>query len=126
MRSGQERQSLKKPAEIERANRHMGRLIIGCIVSMFVYGLLLPTDWRHQFGLFAQPIIWAADTLPSISKLAVVTSIPELIKGFYGLGAYVVPLFGLLMVVFCGALGARVRHAFFRPDWPFWKTFGFL
>lgn len=117
---------MQYPKVIIHANRHMEKLIIGGIASMFVYGLLLPNDWRQQFGLFAQPIIWAADTLPSIAKLATFSSMPELIRGFYGLGAYVVPLFGFLMVVFCGALGARVRHAFSRPDWPFWKTFGFL
>lgn len=117
---------VQKPVSIERANKHMNELVIGGIVCMFVYGLLLPTDWQQRFSLLAQPIIWAADTVPSIAKMSAVSSMPELIKGFFGVGVYVVPLFGVLMILFCGALGARVRYAFSRPDRSFWKTFTFI
>jgi hypothetical protein len=116
------KRKIQKPAAIERANKHMNQLVIGGIVGMFIYGLLLPTDWQQRFGLAALPIDWAVENVPSIAKMAEVSPIPELIKGFYGIGVYVSPLFGLLMVSFCGALGARIRYAFSRPDQPFWKT----
>ncbi len=63
--------------------------------GMFVYGLLLPTDWEQRFGIFAQPIIWATHFVPSIGKFAAASTIPELINGFLGLAAYISLLHGV-------------------------------
>ena len=72
--------------------------LLGIMVGMFVYGLLLPNDWEQRFGFFAQPIIWAAQTVPSIGKFAAASTIPELINGFVGFAAYIPPLYAVYLI----------------------------
>lgn len=119
-------QRTRVPAVIIRADKHVSRIITSGIVGMFIYGLVLPTDWQQLFGPFAQPIVWAANTVPSIEKMASASPIPELIRGFYGIGVYVLPLFALLLSLICGEFDARIRYAFSRPGWSFQKTFSFI
>lgn len=104
-----------KPPEAVRVSKHMDRMIIGGILAMMMYGLLLPTDWQERFGVLAQPIIWAAETVPSIAKMAHVSAIPELIQGFYGLGVYIVPLSGLFAYIYCGYIHLSIDILLLYP-----------
>ena len=90
---------------------------------MMLYGLFLPDDWRTRFGFFAKPLLWAMETVPVINKTAHVSTIPDLIQGFYGLGVYIIPLYGLLMYICTGILhhaSTRINPISYGP--PLWKS----
>jgi len=106
---------------LDHANKRLTRMLIGGILAMMVYGLLLPMDWQARFGILAQPIAWAANTAPAFATIANYSVFPELIKGFFGLGCYVVPLYGLFMYVYCGFPRVSLRYVLSRPGRPFWE-----
>ena len=108
---------------IAYVGKHLNRSFFGGILAMIVYGLLLPMDWQARFGILAQPIAWAAHTAPSIATIANYSAFPELIKGFFGLGCYLVPLYGLFAYIYCGYPKLSIRIAFTSglPGRPFWE-----
>jgi hypothetical protein len=106
---------------LAHANRRLTQLIIGGTLAMVVYGLLLPMDWQAWLGILAQPIVWAAETAPSIAKITSLSVFPELIKGFFGVGCYVVPLYGLFMYIYCGFPRVSLRYVLSLPGRPFWE-----
>jgi hypothetical protein len=114
-----------KPPEIEAANKRFNKIFITTTVGMILYGLLLPTSWESILGPLALPIAWAAQLAPATGKAAASSPIPELVRGFYGLSSWVSVLFALLLAS-KDPLGERVRFAFSRPHWPFFKTFCFV
>lgn len=116
---------VNKPPEIEAANKRFNKIFITTTVGMILYGLLLPTSWESILGPLALPIAWAAQLAPATGKAAASSPIPELVRGFYGLSSWVSILFALLLAS-KDPLGERVRFAFSRPHWPFYKTFCFI
>ncbi len=106
-----------------RGNKYFNSLIIYGILFMFFYGMLLPANWEQKFGIFAKPIIFAAENVPSITKLTEISSVKELTRGYFGLGVYIVPLFSLLIVFFCREFENRIIHAFHKTSRSFLKTF---
>lgn len=114
-----------KPPILEQANQRMNRLIVYSIGFMFLYGLLLPDDWRKLFGILGWPIDWAARTVPSTVKAASVSSIPELVAGFFGMATWVMVAFVVAMI-WKDPLGERIRFAFSQPGKSPWKMGAFL
>lgn len=114
-----------KPPILEQANRRMNRLIVYSIGFMFLYGLLLPDDWRELFGTLGWPIDWAARTVPSTVKAASVSSIPELVAGFFGMATWAIVAF-VAALIWKDPLGERVRYAFNQPGKSPWKMGAFL
>lgn len=110
-----------KPPVIERGNARMNKLTIATAVGMFLYGLLLPTNWEELLGPLAWPISWAAQTAPATMKVAQLSPIPELVRGFYGMVSWVVILFAVSLAV-KDPIGERVKFAFTRPGASAVKT----
>lgn len=115
----------QKPPEIEAANKRFNRYFIVTSLVMILYGMLLPKDWETLFGPLAFPIAWAANLAPATVKAAALSPIPELVRGFYGTSSWVSVFFAIVLAS-KDPLGARVRFAFSRPDWPLFKTFCFI
>lgn len=67
-------------------------------IGMCTYGLILPDEWESCFGLFAQPIVFAVKTVPSIEKFAEYSLFPEFFKGFVGLAVYVSPVHAMYIL----------------------------
>lgn len=67
-------------------------------IGMCTYGLILPDEWEYCLGIFAQPMIWATKTVPSIEKFAEYSSFPEYFRGFVGLAAYVSPIHAIYIL----------------------------
>lgn len=108
-------------------SKRMGQALIGGIIAMTVYGVLLPIDWQERFGLLGQPIVWITETLPGFAKLARFSTIPELLRGFYGLSLYVMPLFGVFLYIYqTRYLNWSLRSMFANSKRPFWETFCIL
>lgn len=114
-----------KPPGLEQANRRMNRLLVYSIGFMFLYGLVLPDDWRELFGIFSWPIDWAAHTVPSTVKAVSVSPIPKLVAGFFGMATWVIVAF-VVSMVWKDPLGERVRYAFNQPGKSPWKMGAFL
>lgn len=113
----------------------INRSLFGVMVGMFVYGLLLPDDWEQRFGIFAQPILWAAHTVPSIGKFAAASAIPELINGFVGFAVFIPPLYAIFLVkwaFFDCSQDNGIRLILKPPDYPliiwifFWMFSAFV
>ena len=75
----------------DRNEKRLSTSFLIVIVGMCIYGLVLPHDWEQRWGIIAQPILWAVQMIPSIEKFAVASSIPELVKGFTGFAALIIP-----------------------------------
>ncbi len=115
----------KRPEVIGKANKRLNQYMLTSMACMFVYGILIPADWKTFFGIFGEPISWASKVVPAIDKLARVSPIPELVLGFVGLSSLAVPILGLLTAL-KDPMRERIRFAFSRPEWPFLKAFGFI
>ena len=69
-------------------------------LGLFLYGMSLPSDWARSFGMFARPLLWATEHIPSVRNIATVTGtwIPETVTGFFALAVYIPPLYALYIL----------------------------
>lgn len=99
----------------------MNKFTIATAIGMFLYGLLLPTNWEELLGPLGWPISWAAQTAPATMKVALLSPIPELVRGFYGMVSWVAILFAVSLAV-KDPIGERAKFAFTRPGVSAVKT----
>jgi uncharacterized membrane protein len=118
------RQRIEQVKQTAYRSKRMYQVMIGGIIVMMIYGFFLPTDWQERFGLFAQPLIWITATLPGFAKLARFSTIPEVLRGFYGLALYIMPLFGVGMYIYLTRyLNLSIHITFANVKRPFWEKF---
>jgi hypothetical protein len=75
---------LKVPTEIESANQRMVKRFQKIMLFLFVFGMLIPIEWKQTFGIWGEPVSWLAEMIPSIKKAAAISPISPLVQGFYG------------------------------------------
>lgn len=98
------------PSKIANAvkvnNRRIDIVIIKIGIALLTYGLLLPNDWRQMLGSLSLPVIWMAESIPSVKKAAEISPIHDLVLGFFGGAFLLLPLF-VTMIVVKDSLGRR-------------------
>ena len=80
-----------KPIEPAEVDKRMYMRLKLVALFLFLWGLLLPQDWQQLLGVFGGPIAWVADFVPSIKKMAAISPMPELIRGYFGLAFLILP-----------------------------------
>ena len=117
-------EKILKP-QVEYANQRLLKCYFSTILVVFMIGLVFPADWESSLGFANIPIRWAINNIPSIDKLAAVSPIPDLIRGFFGM-AFWLSVASAIYVCAREPLGARLLYAFLRPGTTFVKNFTFL
>ena len=100
---------MKSPS-ILRANARMNRAMATLGGGLFLFGALLPSDWRSHVGSLGFPIYWSEATFPAIHKIASVSAVPELATAFFGIGWWATVVF-VLTVASRDPMGQRVAYA---------------
>lgn len=111
--------------EITLANRRLVKYFLWTIFVVFVFGLIIPIRWEEYIGPLNTPITWAANNIPSITKLSAISPNPELVRGFFGFAFWC----SILSAIFISArdpLGSRLLFGFSRPGVSVFKSFLFV
>lgn len=103
-----------KPAVIEVANRRIARVLLWSGTVAFVVGLIFPAGGPQALGALGTLISWAADTVPSINKAAAISPMSDLVRGYLGTLALMVPVIAFLFL-YKEPFGERSHYAFNRP-----------
>jgi hypothetical protein len=104
---------LEIPEPLKFANLHREKTIVKGGLFTFIVGLLLPSNWAERLGISAEPISWAALHVPSVSKMVAASPIGDVVQGFFGIAALLLPIFYLLLVV-RDPIGLRFEYALNR------------
>lgn len=77
---------------LRHIDRQLWKKVQISIAVLACYGFFLPENWQQPFGVLAVPIEFVASTVPAISKMALVSPIPNLVNGFLGLAYLAIPI----------------------------------
>ena len=108
----------KKSESMDSTNRHIDRTFLKIGLYLFIFGMLLPNDWRNIFGIFFEPISWVAGVIPSIKKIAAISPISELVQGFFGGAFLFLPLF-YAAIIRRDSIGLRFNNSLDRATSKF-------
>jgi hypothetical protein len=89
---------LEKPMAMQLASQRQDQVMIKLGLALFLFGLLLPAQWRTLFGMVGEPVAWLAEVLPSIRKASAISPIGELVRGFFGTGFLLLPVFYVIFM----------------------------
>ena len=113
-----------KSESMELTNQHIDKMFIKFGLCLFLFGMLLPNDWRQKFGMLSTLISWVAGVIPSINKVAAISPISELVQGFFGAAFLFVLIFYAIVMrrQEMAGLGSRFKHALHRAQskFKFW------
>jgi hypothetical protein len=112
------------PPIVILANRRFSRIFFKIGALLFVGALLLPYDWQQILGILAEPVVWVAAHVPSIGKVAAVSPIAELVRGFFGIAFLLTPLF-YIFIIWQDPIDLRFEYGLRQAKSPF-KFFGLV